>query len=287
MGGKYRVISIALGASVAFTAIGIYAQPASATVTLSAWLKYKYPAQAKATQNNSIAVTKRWALLIGINDYASPTVDNVGSRQDAESLYYLLTKRLGWRTDHIILLRDRDATAQHILDTIHWLRLKSNGYSVVVFHYAGHENHTRTLADGDNESMDVEIWAADNRYILDGVLGREFGYIRANRMWIDISTCRASGFSDAGMIKPGRILTYSSYPGQYSYESPGLHHSVFGWYMIVDAMLSRYADTNHDGKVTVEEAFYWSKPYVLKFTANRQTPFMNDQVPGNMFLNVS
>ena len=164
MGGKNRAFRATLGAILTLASIAAYVQPAHATTTLiSSWIKAKYPAQARATQTNSIAATKRWALLIGINNYASPTVDNVGSRQDAESMYFYLTKKRGWRADHIILMRDGDATAAHIIDGIRWLRAKTNGYSFVVFHYAGHENHTRTTADGDNETTDVEIWAANNR----------------------------------------------------------------------------------------------------------------------------
>ena len=285
MGGKDRALRATLGAILTLASLAAYAQPAGASTTLiSSWIKYKYPAQAKATQTNSIASTKRWALIIGINNYASPTVDNVGSRQDAESLDFYLLKKRGWRADHVILMRDSDATAQHIIDGIRWLRAKTNGYSFVIFHYAGHENHTRTLADGDNESMDVEIWAANNRYILDGTLGREMGYVRAYQMWIDITTCRAAGFTDPGMIKAGRILTFSSYQSQFSFENPSWHHTVFGWYLINDGLIDKFADLNHDGKVSVQEAFYWSKPYVINFSKKQQTPYIVNKLTTNFYL---
>jgi len=285
MGGKNRAFRITIGAMLTLASIAVYIQPAHATTTLiSSWIKYKYPAQAKATQSNSIAITKRWALLIGINNYASPTADNIGSRQDAESMYFYLTKKRGWRADHIILMRDGDATAAHIIDGIRWLRAKTNAYSLVVFHYAGHENHTRTLADGDNETMDVELWGSDNRYILDGNLGREMGYVRASQMWIDISTCRSAGFTDAGMIKANRILTFSSYQSQFSFENPYLHHSVFGFYLINDGLIAKYADINHDGKVSVQEAFVWSKPYVINFTRKQQTPYVVNKLTTSLYL---
>ena len=285
MGGKGRATRATLGAILTLASIAAFIPPAQATTTLiSSWIRYKYPAQANATQNNHIISTRKWALIIGINNYASPTVDNVGSKQDAESLYFYLVSKRGWRADHVILMRDGDATAAHIIQGIRWLRAKSNGYSVSIFHYAGHENHTRTTADGDNETMDVEIWGADNHYILDGVLGRELGYVNAYQMWIDISTCRSAGFTDAGMIKAGRILTFSSYQGQYSYENPSLHHSVFGWYLIDDGLLYKYADLNHDGRISVQEAYYWSRPYVLKFTSNRQTPYIVNRLTTNLYL---
>src|SRR5216683_1177200 len=54
----------------------------SSSVTGSAWIRSKFPLQAAATQNSTQPATRYWALLIGLNDYASPTVDNVGARQD-------------------------------------------------------------------------------------------------------------------------------------------------------------------------------------------------------------
>src|SRR5205823_13132232 len=121
----------------------------AATVTslsLSTWIRTTFPLQSAATQNNNIPATKRWALLIGLNDYAGSTVSNIGSRQDATELYAVLLK-LGWRKDHIMLIVDLNGTASHIIDAIRWLASKTNAYSTVVFHYSGHENWTRTLAD--------------------------------------------------------------------------------------------------------------------------------------------
>jgi len=182
-------------------------------------------------------------------------------------------------------IKDSNATAQHILDGIRWLAYKTRSDSIVVFHYSGHENHTRTLADGDSEAMDVELWASDNRYILDGNLGKEMNRVAAYHMWIDFSTCRAGGFSDYGMVKPGRILTYSSPQSELSYEDPISHHSVFTWWEVNLAIYGKSADANHDGKVTVEEAFGWSKQFVTAYTRGFQHPTMIDRVTGSMYLN--
>ena len=259
----------------------VTARPVS--ITLSSWLKAAYPTQAAARERSTDPRTKRWALLIGINDYASPTVDNVGSRQDAVELRTVLTN-LGWRSDHIILLTDRAATARHIIDALRWLELKTTTASTVVFHYAGHEKYTRTTADGDNETRDVELWAADNRVIIDGTLGREMGRVRAYRMWIDISTCRAAGFTDAGMVKTGRILTFSSTASEYSYEAAGFHHSVFGHFLIDLGFHSHAGDSNHDGRISVEEDYAFARPYVVAQTGGRQHPVIIDRASGSTYL---
>src|SRR5690349_5473577 len=140
-----RVPGRSTGIVVALTLASTWVGIGPARASLSSWILTKYPLQAHAGQS-TVSSTHRWALLIGINDYAYPTVDNIGARQDADSIAATLV-HLGWRSDHIIVMRDRDATAQHIIDGIRWLAYKTRTDSIVVFHYSGHENYTRTLAD--------------------------------------------------------------------------------------------------------------------------------------------
>jgi hypothetical protein len=243
----------------------------------------KYPAQANASVDPSVPATNYWALLIGINDYAGSTRDNVGSYQDARELRKHLLS-LGWHSDHIALIGNRDATATRIIQGIRWLASKTDSSSVVVFHYAGHEKPLKTSSDGDNESRDVALWVADNKLIVDGKLGSEMGKVAAAKMWIDLAVCRAGGFSDSGMVKSGRILTYSSPESELSYEDPGLHHSVFGWYVIMEGMRQRLGDLNGDGIVTVEEAYKYARPYVVDRTGGRQHPKITDKLSGELNL---
>jgi hypothetical protein len=243
----------------------------------------KYPAQSAATIDPNVPATNYWALIIGINDYAGSTRDNVGSYQDGRDLRKHLLA-LGWRSDHMVFIANRDATASRIIQGIRWLASKTNSESVVVFHYSGHEMPKHTTADGDSESRDVALWVADNRLILDGTLGREMGRVDAARMWIDLAVCRAGGFSDSGMISSGRVLTFSSPESELSLEDPGVHHSVFGWYMIMEGMTQGLADANDDGEVTVEEAFRYAQPLVVDRTDGQQHPAMSDHLSGSLYL---
>ncbi len=277
-------LTLALGAAGVSAPFDIStADPAA--ITLSSWIKTTYPKQAAAREYSTIPATKRWALLIGINDYASPTGDLVGSKPDAVELRTVMLN-LGWRSDHIILLTDRAATASHIIQALRWLELKTTYASTVVFHYAGHEKYTRTTSDGDNETRDVMIWGADNRYILDGNLGKEMNRVRASRMWIDISTCRAAGFNDYGMVKTNRVLTFSSTASEYSYDVPSLRHSAFGYYLIHLGMYLKRGDANHDGRVAVEEAAAYARPLVVAQTYRTQHPVTVDRVTGGMYLTI-
>jgi hypothetical protein len=242
-----------------------------------------YPAQQAATSDPSNRATNFWALLIGINDYAGSTKDNVGSYQDARDLRkYLLSKN--WHSDHIVLLGNRQATASMIIQSIRWLASKTNGSSVVVFNYSGHEKPFRTSSDGDNEKRDIGLWASDNRFILDGNLGHEIDKVRASRMWINLAVCRAQGFNDRGMIKTGRVLTFASPESELAYEDPYAHYTVAGWFIIIEAMTRGYGDTNRDGLVSVEEAFRYARPRVIERTSGRQHPVITDKLSGNFYL---
>src|SRR5438132_2129192 len=151
-----------------------YSASGSVAAANSSWINKYYPKQARATQTSSDPASSYWALLIGINDYAGSTPSNVGSRQDAESLGQYLVK-LGWRGDHIFLLRDLNATASHIIDAMRWLASKSTSTSTVVFHYAGHENWRPSSTE--DLGKNVAIWTADNRLIYEKTLGQELGRI--------------------------------------------------------------------------------------------------------------
>jgi hypothetical protein len=225
-----------------------------------------------------------WALLIGINEYAR-TDDLVGSRPDVLSLRRVLLAH-GWRDDHIKLITDRAATKPNIIAGIRWLARMSGPDSLTVFHYSGHERPTG--ADRiHREPLDIAMWTTEDQNISDGQLGRELGKVRAKKMWIDISACRAAGFNDPGMDKPGRLLTYSSKQGEFSFDAQDVKFSVFGYLVIEYAMRQKLADTNRDGAIAVQEAFRWAYPYVLEVTSSRQHPVMVDRTRGGFFLNVS
>lgn len=251
--------------------------------TSSSGFAAMYPAQWAAARSDSDPASNHWALLIGINDYAPPTRDNIGSYQDAVALRTHLLS-LGWRSDHILLVGNRDATVPRIVQGIRWLASKTDAESVAVFHYSGHEKPARRDVDGDGEARDVAIWAADNRLLVDGDLGRELGRVRAARMWINLAVCRAGGFDDPGMAGPGRLITYSSPERELSYEDPSVRHSVFGYYSIAEGMRQRLADSDGDGLVTVEEAFAYARPNVIDRTGGRQHPVMVDEAGGELSL---
>ncbi len=240
-----------------------------------------FPDQEAAGQDPRQPATTRWAVLIGINDYFGPTRDNVGSRQDAEDLYRHLT-HLGWRSDHIVLLTDRDATRERVEQSIAWLARKTNGDSVAVFHYSGHTKQWFGWdPDRDGEVPDEALWPADNDRMTDRELTDRLAHVGAGRMWIDIGACEAAGYADPGMLRDGRVLTFSSKESEKSYEDPSASNSVWGYYLVERGLLAGGADADGDGDVTVQEAFDFAAPRAAQRTANGrngpQHPVIQDQ----------
>ncbi len=237
-----------------------------------------FPKQTAASIDPAVPATNYWALLIGINDYAGGTRDNIGSYQDARELRKHLLS-LGWRGDHIVLLANRTATASMITQSLRWLASKTDGSSVVVFNYSGHE-----MPRYYGGTRHIMLQAADNRYVADTTLARELGRVSAAKMWINLAVCRAGGFNDPGLVQPGRVVTFSSPERELSYEDPQVRHSVMGWYLIIEAMRQGLADVNEDGNVTAEEAFRYAKSRVTARTSGLQHPLIVDKLSGSFSL---
>lgn len=230
----------------------------------------RFPSHASATQDRTDPASTRWAVLIGINEYASRSVaDNIGSRQDAEDLRSHLLAN-GWRDDHILLLTDRDATGQNIGDALRWLGDKTSPNSTVaLFHYSGHAKVAAGL-DGDPERIDEALWPTDDRFIADAELVDLLDGVDAQRTWIDFATCNAAGVADPGLARPGRVLTFSSGELQKSYEHPDWSNSVWGYSIIEQALRAKQGDTDADGTPTIEEAFDWARTFAAATTQGQR-----------------
>lgn len=263
-------------------------RPAAASSSAPASFAERFPAQAAAAQHPDDPSTARWALLIGINDYRGSVADNVGSRQDAEDLRSRLLAN-GWRDDHILLLTDRAATRANIADGIRWLAERTDEDSVAVFHYSGHSKkwYDRDI-DGDGEDFDVGLWPHGDRFISDSELAALLDPVQPDALWISFATCNAGGLADPGLVRPGRILTFSSGEPQKSYENPAWGNSVWGWLMFEQAFAAGVADTDRDGWVSVEEAFAWARPRASDTTRDQrygpQDGVMVDMVDGGFDL---
>lgn len=243
-----------------------------------------FPAHAAATQDPDDPASSRWAVLVGVNTHQGSTRDNIGSRQDAESLYSHLVD-MGWSEDHVLLLTDELATRESIVEAVAWLARKTNDASVAVFSYSGHAKQwPGEDRDGDGEVPDEALWPTDNQHIVDGEFVDMMADVEAGRLWINFMACEAAGFMDPGLVRDGRIVTYSSAEVEKSYEDPSVGHSVWGWNLTVNGLRLGEADSNDDGDVTVQEAAAYAIPRAARRTSGQrhgaQNGGMVDQAHG-------
>lgn len=100
---------------------------------------------------------RKRALLVGINDYPGTSVGDFkqglwyqlkGAVNDVELQRELLIYRFGFHPDDILILTDKEATRQNILDGLekHLIQWVKSEDDVVVFHYSGHGS---TVIDPD------------------------------------------------------------------------------------------------------------------------------------------
>lgn len=229
----------------------------------------RFPAHDAASQDAADPASTRWAVLIGINEHTGVR-DNYGSRQDAESLYAHLMD-LGWQADHVLLLTDRLATREAIIESINWLARKTTADSVAVFSYAGHAKQWPGQdVDGDGEVTDEGLWPTDSRFITDREVADLMGAVTAGRMWLNFMGCQAAGLVDPGLVRDGRLVTVSSAEDEKSYEDPSVGHSVWGWNLTVQGLRHGQADANEDGEVTVQEAATFAIPRAARRTQNQR-----------------
>jgi secreted trypsin-like serine protease len=144
------------------------------------------------------------ALLVGIDEYADPSLNLVGgSVNDVQNVADLLTRHLGFDADQVRTLTNQQATRDNILQAIEdWLIEQSSPGSRVWFYYSGH-GYYQTDESGDEDDPfdevlvphDAEIlsdqtspWQVGN-LILDDEIGALFSRIQDRRPYLVIDSC--------------------------------------------------------------------------------------------------
>ena len=200
----------------------------------------------------------RWALIVGVTDYRSPVKDTVAGAQDARVVRDTLL-RAGWRSDHIRILTDGQATGKALQDGLSWLIARSSASTFTLFHYSGH------VKQRDGREY---LWPVDNAFYSDTSLTAAIKGLRGNS-WTNIAGCEAGGFNE-GLASKQRLFTASSDVSEKSYEYPEWKMSVWTGVLWDQALRRKQADLNGDRVVTVQEAFRWGAPRAAQITKNQR-----------------
>ena len=227
---------------------------------------------------------RRWAVVIGISDYAGTINDIDYADDDALDVLRALMDFYGYRRENILLLISNfevnNATRKDIIEAIDWLSGKVKEGDEVFFFYSGHGARGKAN-DGDREAIDeaiVPFECTSESLIWDGELRSMFSKFKTNRIVFVFDSCYSGGMDD--LKGDGRIVVMACSETGLSYEGDEWQNGQFTWYFIDMGMIGSNADNYpSDGKVTVEESFDYANANCVHQKPAISDSFANDMLP--------
>ena len=232
---------------------------------------------------------RNWAVVIGINDYAKwPKLQYAAA--DADSVRGALIEKLGFTTDHVLVLRDHDATRANILTTLNGKlsRQVIGDVDQIFVFFAGH-GATRQLASGRSLGYIIPVDADPDQTATEAIAMTDIQNIAeslgARHVFFVMDAC----YSGLGLARGGsdrflkdnaqrigrQMLTAGGADQMVADGGPG-GHSVFTWTLL--QALDGKADSNGDGVLTATEIAAYVAPSVSKISL--QTPAFGS-LPGS------
>jgi hypothetical protein len=221
----------------------------------------------------TISPNDRWAVLIGVQDYAGNTHSTYGARGDVSAARTALL-RSGWRSDHIVTLLDRQATAQGILDAMSWLADRSGPKTFTLFHFSG---HICIASRGPCPSGHTWLWSYDNRFISEATTGSVLRRVQG-RAWFDFAGCESGAF-DVGLHSAKRLFSASSQADETSYEQPDWNQSVWSG-LVWDQAFLKGAAGPKPNRATIGQMVAYGKAQAPRVTANQPAGAQHPVVVG-------
>lgn len=247
----------------------------------------KPPRQAATGILGTIVTGEKYAIVIGISDYAGDANDLEYADDDALDMVNVLTTVYGYNPKNIRLLisdyKKNNATNTDITNAINWLKDSAEEVDEVVFFYSGHGARGKAN-DGDKEAIDEAIvpWECTAESLIwDGQLATLFSDVAASRIIFIFDSCYAGGMTD--LAAAGRIVVMACAESSLSYEFESVQNGQFTYYFADQGMLHEYADVidhiSGQADVTVEEAFDYAKA-----NCKYQTPVLSDSFANDLLL---
>lgn len=225
------------------------------------------------------------AVLVGINDYAGTQNDLYYCVNDINDVKSALETFYGFSEGNILTLTDTRATSANVLAALNWLVSNAGPDSTVVFYYSGHGSRSPSDPDRDGEKIDECIVTTELAFLWDGTLASIFRNINSSKIWLGFDSCYSGGMADAvqdnGLKGVARVNTMACKANQLCGESSTIQHGYFSYLLVDQGILGKQADANHDGSVSIEEAFSYAQAHIGQYTRS-QTPVISDGFTGDL-----
>jgi hypothetical protein len=223
----------------------------------------------------------QWAVLIGIADYQGRDSDLWHPDEDAKEMEQELLE-VGYPSDHIIVLLNRKAKAQAIVDAIDWLVANEEAGDEVVFFYSGHGYRAPDSEEWDDDvesdSYDEMIVTHDFYGLPDGLFRQKFAAIESTQFALMFGSCHSGGMFDDNddLQGSGRVIASACKADRYGWDYLTLGNTLWGYYFVDEGLLD-------DNAYSVETAHAYAYPYVVAEQPDSQ-PQLYDNFPGNFGL---
>lgn len=236
-------------------------------------------------------IDKRWAVVIGVGQYASDDIPDLEfARSDAESVYNFLKSDAAGPFDDVLFLADEEATGAAMRQALFVFLQQADWNDLVVIYYAGHgapdptrpENLYLLPSDADINSLAATgfpMWDVKT------ALRRQ---IAAERVLVIADACHSAGTADGDVVggdgsnaiaggfsqlftPSRRLMMTAANTNEFSLEDARWGgHGVFTHFLL--EALGGKGDLDTDGIVTFTEVFDYVANNVRTATDGRQNP---------------
>jgi hypothetical protein len=223
-----------------------------------------------SVQKEKLIVPRIFAVIVGVADYDGTAYDLTYSDDDARLFYNHLKLSLPneMANGSSVLLLNKNATRQNILNSLQDVFAKSTENDFIIFYFSGHGSPGNFCPSDITNNLQHELVKnyfknAKAKYrlcIADACFSGSIG-----------SQQSSSTENSTQNLKDARIaVIMSSKPNQTSAETNTLQQGVFSYYLING--LKGEADTNNDKYITIGELFIYTKNKTAQRTNGKQIP---------------
>jgi tetratricopeptide (TPR) repeat protein len=239
----------------------------------------------------SCPVRDKWALVVGISNFADPGLNLKFAAKDATDFRNYLVQEAHFEPDHVKLLLDKDATRQDIVDSLgdKWLKHVANPDDLVVIYLSTHGSSAKQetansnfIIPYDGNLENVVFNGIPMQWLTAGIKD----LVHCNRIVLLMDVCHGGAIADGAkgvyrssidlnpqklLTGEGQIVVASSQADQISWESKQYPNGVFTRRLLEG--LRRNGD-----KTTLKDAYGYMREKVteevLRDRAHFQTPVL-------------
>ncbi|MBX9688458.1 MAG: tetratricopeptide repeat protein [Candidatus Obscuribacterales bacterium] len=222
---------------------GIYAKHPELKKVLEAQTK-SMPIQTTSTVETR-PVREKWALVVGISNFADPSINLKYAAKDAIDFSNYLLKDANFAADHVKVLTDKDAGRDNIVKQLGdaWLGRRAAPDDLVVIYFSSHGSVSKNEAGGVNflvaydTKPDALLSTGIPMQWLSQMIKEQ---VHSNRVVLLMDVCHSgSSTGEKGLVRDnnfnvaqipigeGQAIVCSSAPEQVSWESKNYANSVF------------------------------------------------------------